>query len=762
MSRNIKPLADPLNLHAQVQQQKEQQQKQSPPRAGPSSSPARGAGATSGRAPPPTSHLRQRSIGTSPSMPNFPHNVQKSPSSLGGHAGARSPFDDTHAAASASVPDGLNGLGILGQPTPHRAALMQSNASMASLHDTEEGGVGRSQALAMRSERPEWIPTQQFLYSSASMGASMSSLLPPGARTPPSASVHSTPEPGALSPAMSHSSSRYDVMPSFEDFAYASSNQPEADDELHDPGPKLKVVGPDHRLIEPRSYRRSQGLLGISWNGLLNLAAIAILGLGLLFVFGGLPVYSWITALKMPTYGATGLGGVNASGQVPDIPAFRGLIDKDTPPAALTRTGLDGLNYNLVFSDEFNQDGRLFYEGMDPFWQAVDLHYWQTGNIEWYDPDNVYTENGHLVLELTKETKANSHGFGYLGGMLQSWNQFCFTGGYIEVSVSLPGSTDISGLWPAAWTMSNLGRAGYGGSLDANWPYSYDACDVGTMPNQTDPTTGLPKFGPEYGDKYHDFDLSWLQGQRFSRCTCPDETDHPGPKLPDGTWKGRGATEIDIFEATVIASEGIGEVSMSGQWAPFNPGYEYINSSSEYFEMYSDLCIANTYLGGATQQVTSGLCTTDSSSYDSTTNFVDYGFEYAPSDRNGWGTGEITWTMGGEKMWRITDKAMAANAAAGVSNRPVTGEPLYILLNLGMSENFGFVDLENLVFPSKMRVDYVRVYQPEGWQNIGCDPPDYPTADYIAKNPEYYYNPNITVLADAGRVMPRNNWTSPC
>lgn len=170
------------------------------------------------------------------------------------------------------------------------------------------------------------------------------------------------------------------------------------------------------------------------------------------------------------------------------------------------------------------------------------------------------------------------------------------------------------------------------------------------MPNQTDPHTGLPKFGPEYGDKvssafdtgtlrgyaqadlrhsddtqYHNNDLSWLAGQRFSRCTCPDETDHPGPKHPDGTWKGRGATEIDIFEATVIASEGIGEVSMSGQWvrfcmisplrgrfhkadaslmavvlqAPFNPGYEYLNSSDEYFSMYSDACSANTYLGGA-------------------------------------------------------------------------------------------------------------------------------------------------------------------
>lgn len=33
--------------------------------------------------------------------------------------------------------------------------------------------------------------------------------------------------------------------------------------------------------------------------------------------------------------------------------------------------------------------------------------------------------------------------------------------------------------------------------------------------------------------------------------------------------------------------------------APFNPGYEYINSSSDYFDIYSDLCQANTYLGGA-------------------------------------------------------------------------------------------------------------------------------------------------------------------
>ena len=32
-----------------------------------------------------------------------------------------------------------------------------------------------------------------------------------------------------------------------------------------------------------------------------------------------------------------------------------------------------------------------------------------------------------------------------LAGMIQSWNKFCFTGGYIEASISLPGSPDIPG-----------------------------------------------------------------------------------------------------------------------------------------------------------------------------------------------------------------------------------------------------------------------------------------------------------------------------
>jgi beta-glucan synthesis-associated protein KRE6 len=36
-------------------------------------------------------------------------------------------------------------------------------------------------------------------------------------------------------------------------------------------------------------------------------------------------------------------------------------------------------------------------------------------------------------------------------GMLTSWNKFCLTTGYIEVSVSLPGSVRAPGLWPGAY-----------------------------------------------------------------------------------------------------------------------------------------------------------------------------------------------------------------------------------------------------------------------------------------------------------------------
>lgn len=48
------------------------------------------------------------------------------------------------------------------------------------------------------------------------------------------------------------------------------------------------------------------------------------------------------------------------------------------------------------------------------------------------------------------------------------------------LSVSGGRLTWFAIVWPAVWTLGNLGRVGYGGTLEGLWPYTYDTCDVGS------------------------------------------------------------------------------------------------------------------------------------------------------------------------------------------------------------------------------------------------------------------------------------------
>ena len=45
--------------------------------------------------------------------------------------------------------------------------------------------------------------------------------------------------------------------------------------------------------------------------------------------------------------------------------------------------------------------------------------------------------------------------------------------------------------------------------------------------------------------------------------------------------------------------------------------------------------------------------------------------------------------------------------------------------------NFAQLDFDLLQFPTTMSIDYIRIYQPKNAINIGCDPPNFPTAQYI-------------------------------
>lgn len=44
------------------------------------------------------------------------------------------------------------------------------------------------------------------------------------------------------------------------------------------------------------------------------------------------------------------------------------LIDPDTPDSAMYKESSTGKKFKLVFSDEFNREGRTFYPGEDPYW----------------------------------------------------------------------------------------------------------------------------------------------------------------------------------------------------------------------------------------------------------------------------------------------------------------------------------------------------------------------------------------------------------
>jgi len=274
------------------------------------------------------------------------------------------------------------------------------------------------------------------------------------------------------------------------------------------------------------------------------------------------------------------------------------------------------------------------------------------------------------------------------------------------------------------------------------WPYSYAACDVGTFLNQTakDGTPEVTATGARDGGP-----LSFLPGQRVSACTCPG-SDHPGPNVQTG----RGVPEIDIFETQVDVTVFTGQVSQSFQIAPYNYQYNFDNSTPAATIQDSSITQFNSYPGGVYQQAVSAVTDIPDDKYDDQ-GYAPYAFEWwsNPSRRD---EGYITWYSNGQQTWSATSASVGPDSITQISQRLVSEEPMvnsntlsrsallkrsivqYIVFNLGLAPGFQKQDFKHLQFPSKMYVDYVRVYQREGVKNgLTCDPPSHPTSDYINK-----------------------------
>lgn len=208
--------------------------------------------------------------------------------------------------------------------------------------------------------------------------------------------------------------------------------------------------------------------------------------------------------------------------------------------------------------------------------------------------------------------------------------------------------------------------------------------------------------------------------------------------------------------------------------APFNWQYnitwQYGRKASYHFFDNETGTLLNPYTGEYTQQAMSGAHMTNQGAYqysanDTDTskegNFSEYSLEY-----RGGPDGYVVWTCDGKPSWELFPKAIYPDPLARVDHRLFSKEPMYIILNLGISRAFGAVEWKTIAknFPYVMAVDWIRVYQdpddPEA--HVGCDPEDMPTAEYINRHIEAYTNPNLTAWGGVrekggyGAYWPRN------
>jgi beta-glucanase (GH16 family) len=160
----------------------------------------------------------------------------------------------------------------------------------------------------------------------------------------------------------------------------------------------------------------------------------------------------------------------------------------------------------------------------------------------------------------------------------------------------------------------------------------------------------------------------------------------------------------------------------------------------DYFEVYDNqITEMNSYKGGPFQQAISGLTNLNNDWYNGKA-YQKYAFEYKTGD-----DGFITWYVGDEKTWTMKQEATRANGNIG--KRVIPEEPMSIIANFGMSNSFAAIHVDEIEahdLPATMRIDYIRIYQPEDNQIMTCDPEGYPTTSYIDNHPEPYANPNIT------------------
>lgn len=183
--------------------------------------------------------------------------------------------------------------------------------------------------------------------------------------------------------------------------------------------------------------------------------------------------------------------------------------------------------WELQWSDEF--DGTMLNEAN---WIAVEGAAEVNGELQYYSPEDVYLENGLLVLRTRQRPMG---GRGYTSGEVRTGRKRMVTRGFaVEWRTRAPRG---KGIWPANWLVHNActGLVGCG----SNWPPEIDVVELkgsqpmtnimthwwGSWPNQQSQTTTWT--GPDLSADFHVYRVEWfadsihwyIDGERRARHT---------------------------------------------------------------------------------------------------------------------------------------------------------------------------------------------------------------------------------------------------
>lgn len=184
--------------------------------------------------------------------------------------------------------------------------------------------------------------------------------------------------------------------------------------------------------------------------------------------------------------------------------------------------GFSATRYKLVWSDEFNQDGKP-----DPKKWAFETGFVRNRELQWYQPDNARCEDGLLIIEARRERIKNPN---YVAGS-DDWTKDREYAEYTSASLETRGLASWRygrfemraridtrpGLWPEFWTLGTNREWPWGGEIDIleSWGGLLNANFIwaGQTPGYSRSSSKrrpIASFGdPDWSNKFHVWRMEW-------------------------------------------------------------------------------------------------------------------------------------------------------------------------------------------------------------------------------------------------------------